>query len=208
MNQQVNLYLLEFRPRRDWINSLRLIQICTVALVGMVLLSVFDYWNRAQLNAEMERLQVILVTQTQQTAALERELTTRSGNENLTRELETREARLAQASELLAFLRTNNLGNFRGFSEYMKDLSRASFPGLWLTEFRLQNGGAHVYLAGVVEQSAMVPDFIGRLSGGNSSLRGKQFSRLLGNRQSLRETESRGGSVGEEYFDFVLETSR
>ena len=204
MRQQVNLYLPEFRPQRDWLSSLRMLQIAAVMLVLMLLLSGTDMLRRWNLEEQLQRLQEDLQIETAATNALEQELARRSGNQNLTRDLATREERLVQARELLSFLRTTNLGNIDGLSEYLKDLSRASFPGMWLTEFRFSAGGEQVYLQGVVEQSAMLPDFIGRLSQGRSELRYRQFTRLSSSRRAGALVEGPQA----ESFGFVLETQR
>jgi Tfp pilus assembly protein PilN len=203
VNQQVNLYLPEFRPSREWLNASRLLWLVLAAVLVMALVSGYDYWRLTGLRDEQAMLQDRLATQARETGELERQVASRTGDERLQRELEARQARLQRTRGLLGFLEDARLGNTDGFSSVMKDLSRASFEGLWLTEFQLQQGGESVTLSGVVRQSAMVPDFIGRLGNGESTLREQQFHRLSGTRKTASgddEPPSQGAG-----YEFVLE---
>lgn len=182
MNQQVNLYLPEFRPDRNWLNARGLLWLSLAGVLIMAGLSGYDYWRLTRLQGEQTALQARVEAQTRETEALERAVAERTGNERLQRELEARQSRLQRTRSLVGFLEGSRLGNTKGFSTMVKDLSRASFEGLWLTGIRIQQGGESVVLQGVARQSAMVPDFIGRLSNGESALRERRFNRLLGAR--------------------------
>jgi len=205
MNQQINLYLPEFRPGHNYIDGERVLQITTVLILLMLLVSGVNYFRASSLQAEMEVAQARLAEQTSITNELQQNLARRGSDPVLVQELADRERRLAESAEMLEFLRGTNLGNVEGFSEHLKDLSRATFDGLWLTEFDLLNGGSNVYLKGIARQSAMVPDFIGRLSGGKSPLRDRDFSRFLGNRINTSPVE---GLETVELYEFELETRK
>lgn len=201
--QQINLYLPELRPNREWMTAARLVKAVAIAIVVMILLSSWNYWQRSNLQAELAVVQGELTAQTERTEQIERDAASRTSNQALLRDIETRESRLAQSQELLEFLRNTTLGNSTGYSEYVKDLSRASFDGIWLTEFRIAGGSDSVYLRGNALQTAMVPDYVGRLSGSQSSLQGRLFNRLQSNRVELPAVEGGG-----ELYEFVLETQR
>lgn len=203
MTQQINLYLPEFRPRRDYISGLRVLQGAVVLLVVLVVLAVFNTVRQGDLQSELQLAQERLAAQTGITEELQQNLARRGSDPALVQELSEREDQLAQSREMLDFLRGTNLGNITGFSEFMKDLSRASFDGLWLTEFDLLQGGQHVRLQGIAQQSAMVPDFIGRLSNGRSPLRQRDFTRFQGNRINTAPLE---GLEKEDLYQFELET--
>ncbi|MEX1199124.1 MAG: PilN domain-containing protein [Pseudohongiellaceae bacterium] len=193
MNQQVNLYLSEFRPSRDWLNASHLLWLVLAGVLLMSAVSAYDYWRLNRLQSEAVELEASVEQQTRETEALERAVAERMENERLQRELENRQSQLQRTRSLLGFLEDTRLGNTQGFSSMMKDLSRASFEGLWLTEVRIEAGGDAVSLRGVARRSAMVPDFIGRLSNGESSLRERRFSRLLGTRTD--ESDEAGGEA-------------
>lgn len=207
MNQQVNLYLPELRPRRDWLTASRLRVVVLTLVVIMAAISGYDYWRLSRLESEQSALQASVTEQVNETERLEREVAQRSGNERLQRELETRQTRLQRSRNLLEFLENTRPGNTEGFSSMMKDLSRASFEGLWLTEILIRQGGSSVMLRGAARQPAMVPDFIGRLSNGESQLRQRRFNRFVGTRtaesdEAVSETGAEGDRPG---YRFELE---
>ncbi len=203
MMQQVNLYLPEFRPHKEYVRGIRVLQLGVAMMLVMAVFSAHAYLTAHNLRAELQMTQVQLSRQTEVTNELQQNLARRSSDPALVQELSDREQRLAESREMLEFLRGTNLGNINGFSEYLKDLSRASFEGLWLTEFSLLDGGQDVYLKGIAQQSAMVPDFIGRLGSGRSPLRERNFSRFLGNRINTTPVE---GLENTELYQFELET--
>lgn len=203
MTQQINLYLAEFRPSRNYLSGRGVLQGAVALAVVLVVLAVVEVVQERDLRSELQLAQERLAAQTNITNELQQNLARRGSDPALVEELSSREQQLAESREMLDFLRGTNLGNISGFSEFMKDLSRAAFDGLWLTEFDLLQGGQHVRLKGIAQQSAMVPDFIGRLSGGRSPLRDRDFSRFLGNRINTSPLE---GLEKVDLYQFELET--
>lgn len=200
MNQQINLYLPEFRPSRDGLNAGRLAWLVLAGVLVMAGTSGYDYWRLSGLQNEQMTLQARVETQAAETEALERAVAERTVGERLQRELEARQSRLQRTRSLVSFLESARLGNTNGFSPMIKDLSRASFEGLWLTGIQIEQGGESVVLRGVARQTAMVPDFVGRLSNGESALRERRFNRLLGART--------GGDAAEGVSEAVAESNR
>ncbi len=203
MNQQINLFLPEFRPQNDWLTGNRVLQVSAVVLLIIVATTVSNLVQRSGLRGELASATDTLEQLTDRTNELQQEVARRGSDPELARELEQREQRLAESQELLSFLSETNLGNIDGFSEHIKDLSRASFDGLWLTQFNMTAGGESVYIKGLTHQSAMVPNFIGRLADGRSPLRERNFSRFLGNRVNTTPVV---GLEGAELYQFELET--
>jgi Tfp pilus assembly protein PilE len=197
--QQVNLYLPELRPRREWLTASNLLVLLAVLALVMLLAGVFSSWQRSNLQNELAAAQAALQEQSAITEQLERDVASRATDQQLLREMNTREERLRQSRELFEFMSTTTLGNLQGYSEHMKDLSRASFQGLWLTQFSIVSDASFVTLQGSAQEAAMLPDFVGRLSMGESAIRNKRFSRLT----STRSSSAAGGEV----YDFVLETN-
>jgi len=198
-SQQINLLLPELRPHRDWLTSSRL-AVGLAAICGVLLiLGLWNGWQAGRLENNLELAEQALAEQSARTEALERDVAGRATDRELVREMETREQRLAQTRELYEFMSTTSLGNLTGYSEHLKDLSRASFQGLWLTQVNIAGDASNVVLRGSALQAAMLPDFVGRLSMGDSEIRNQRFSRLTSTRTR--------GTTGEQVYDFVLETN-
>ncbi|ALO45155.1 hypothetical protein [Pseudohongiella spirulinae] len=199
VTQQVNLYLPELQPSRDLVNAARALQALLVVVVAGALISAVQFWQRSSAQTELALLQEALRVQTVRTEELERDVAARATDQALVREMETRELRLAQARQLYEFMQGTTLGNLVGYSEHFKDLSRASFTGVWLRNINIRGNADSVTIAGAVQQPAMLPDYVGRLSNGRSALSTRRFNRLISTRDESSE---------QELYEFTLEAGQ
>jgi len=196
MNQQINLYLSEFRVKKDPLTAMLMSQILGGMVVLMILVSGYQLFLRWQLNGELEQLRATLQEETRKTDELDEVLATRSQNDELTDRLQSSEEILNSRRQIRDFLSETQLGNVVGFSEFFKDLSRATIDGLNITEFSFASGGANVSISGQVMDSSMVPKYVKNLETGSSPLRGKNYS-----------PEISRSDVATQYFSFKLSTS-
>lgn len=156
MNQQVNLYLTEFRSKKDPLTATLITQVLGGILIVMFLVSLYGLFHRIQLSMELSSLNETLEEEKAKTEDLNRELAGRTQDGDLARRLEIAEARLESRRQIRNFLNETQLGNVVGFSEYFKDLSHASLEGLSITNFSFENGGESVTISGRVVQSARI----------------------------------------------------
>ena len=176
MKQQINLYLAEFRVKKDPITTLLIGQIVGGVLLTMIVISAFDMFTRWDLNNELAELRADLVEETRKTSQLDDQLAQRSQNNELAEWLLRAEGRLTASRSIRDFLSETKLGNVTGFSEYFKDISRASIDGLSVSTFEISSGGDGVNIVGQVIDSALVPQFVDNIEAGQSSLRSQRFS--------------------------------
>ncbi len=193
MIQQINLYLPEFKVKKDPLTAQLMLQVLGGVVAIMLLVSLYDIFSRWQLNRELSDLQETLIEETRKTDELDEVLARRSQNTELSDRLDRAESRLESSRQIRDFLSDTTLGNVAGFSEYFKDLSRASIDGLSITEFSFSNGGRTVRIAGEVVDSAMVPRYVENIARGQSPLRNQQFS------PSITRSD-----IQIQYFNFVL----
>lgn len=196
MNQQINLYLPECRIQKDPVPPLLMGQILGGVLAVMVLVTAFDLINRWRLGGQLGELRAALQEETRRTDELDEQLARRSQNTELTDQLDRAEARLEASIQIRDFLSETQLGNIEGFSEYFKDLSRAAFDGISLSEFTFSQGGDRARLVGRTVDSAMVPRYVDNIERGNSGLRQHRFSPSISR-----------ATVEEQVFDFELVTN-
>ncbi|PCJ22361.1 MAG: hypothetical protein COA96_14730 [SAR86 cluster bacterium] len=196
MNQQINLYLSEFRVKKDALTVLLMGQVLGGVLAIMVLISAYDLFTRWQLSAELVQSRSSLAQETKKTDELEGSLARRSQNRELTDRLDQAEERLGSSRQIREFLSETKLGNVIGFSEYFKDLARASMDGLSLSEFQITEGGDQIKLTGQVMESAMVPRYVSNLEHSNSSIRNQNFSASI-----------LGAGADSQYFSFKLSSA-
>ena len=196
MNQQINLYLPEFKVEKDPLTVLAMVQVLAVTVAIMIVVSSYELFTRWQLDTELADLRATLAEETRKTAELDAILSRRSQNVVLSNRLDRAEAVLASSQQVRDFLSGAKLGNVLGFSEYFKDLSRAAIDGLSISEFTFTDGGESATLSGRVADSAMVPRYVANFENGNSPLKTQHFNPSI----SRPDVEAR-------YFDFVLSTS-
>lgn len=176
MNQQINLYLPEFRVKKDALTAVVMGQVAAGVVAIMLLVSAVDYYRAWSLSGEADALRATLQQETQRTNQLNDQLARRSQNAELTQRLELAELRLESSIQIRDFLSDTQLGNVEGFSEYFKDLSRASFDGISLSEIAFSNGGRLARMSGQTLDSAMVPRYVDNIETGKSPLRLHRFS--------------------------------
>jgi len=176
MRQQVNLYLPEFQVKKDPISSLLVSQVVGGIVLTMFVITIFDVYSRWNLNNELVGLRAVLAEETRKVDQLDDQLRRRAQNMDLTNRLQRAEARLTASRSIRDFLSETQLGNIGGFSEYLKDISRASLDGLSVQNFEIFNGGRGVKIGGRVLDSALVPRFVNNIEVGQSELRRQRFS--------------------------------
>jgi hypothetical protein len=180
MTQQVNLYLPEFRPRRDWLQPGRMLGLMLALVLLLGLVAAYQYWHRYTVQEALAAMQLEADQQARVTEQIESSLAGRATDQRLLTEISARETSLAQLNGTLSTLRAMGDGNLTGFSEHLKNLSLASFEGLWLTDIIISAGGRHARLQGLALESYMVPNFVDRLSAGWTASEGWRFTRLSG----------------------------
>lgn len=195
MQQQINLYLPEFRQKKDALNFNNMVMLLGTLLGLMLLNFAYDSFDNWRLSNRLETLQATLTEETRKTEELDELLARRSENSELTNRLETAETRLESSRQIRNFLGETKLGNTSGFSEYFKDLSRAALQGMSISEFSFSEGGEKVELAGQVVDSALVPRYVSNIESGQSPIRQLHFSPSISR-----------DDVSSQFFNFTLTT--
>ena len=80
MHQQINLYLSEFKVKKDRLTALLMAQMLGGVLVLMVLISAYDLFTRWSLNSTVTDLRAVLQEETKKTSELDEVLARRSQN--------------------------------------------------------------------------------------------------------------------------------
>lgn len=183
MIQQINLYLPEFRRKKDPLTLENMGGILALFVLLLALVSGWQYWELMGLRGDLERQNALLSQAEDSTRALMQGMGVQGEDLDLAEQVRLLEQNLAEKRVLANFLEVRNLGNSRGFSEYLADLSRYHVPGLSLTGVELQQGGERVRLSGQVLRAESVPAYLENLRQGQSYL-GSHFSSVsIGNPQ-------------------------
>ena len=177
MIQQINLYLPEFRRKKDLLTTGNMFLLVAVIVAGLVITTAVEAWDTWSLNNELAQRQSDRDSLVAETESMISQFGSQSEDPALTRQAAALEENLANKQLLQQFLDGRNIGSTQGFSEYLADLSRYHLGGLRLTEIQLSNGGAQVSLTGEVLSAHLVPQYFQSLRQGKS-FAGKDFETL------------------------------
>lgn len=160
--QQVNLYLPEFRPRRLWLSLPQTLAAVAVALVLVVVASLWAQARTDTLEAEVagEREQLAELQAEVDRLAAERD---GGGGASVEERVAGLREDIRRRERLLALIRRQNLGNAQGFSAQLASLAERSSDQVALSGFSLQNGGQYVELTGRVRAPEAMPAYLQRL---------------------------------------------
>ena len=195
MRQQVNLFLPEFRLRKDWLDFNRMALLAGLALILFVAISGLRGWQLVRLQGELEAAQAALAGAVNETAAMVQRFGVQTEDQSLADSVRQLEEALQGKQVLLDFLEGRDLGNTAGFSSLLADLSRYLVPGLRLTAIDLRSGGAGVLLSGQVAHAANVTLYLRNLSQ-SPAFAGKSFDNLR-----IEDAESGQGATRLHVFD-------
>lgn len=174
--QQINLYLPEFRPRREWItakNSAIALGLLLLTLTGV---SVSSLINESAFAAEVASLKA-------QNDQLQAELNTLKSKpdgqekKQLEQQIQTARAALSNRQRLAQVLEGESLGNTQGFSAQMLALSETVPAKLSVSQFSFAKGGRLLTMRG----QSVAPDTVAAyLAGlrGHTAFAGAQFGQL------------------------------
>lgn len=174
--QNVNLYQPETPGRQG---PSRRQMLLGLALLGGLLLAhgLWEGWHgvttaRALEQAERLARQAEAELQARQAGFREPQLDPRLVEQ--LNELEAGNQRLQRLAEHLLALENRHR---EGFAPLLGGLADRHVPGLWLTRIRLEEGGEHIRLDGLVQEQSLLPHYLASL-GGSPALQGRQFAQL------------------------------
>ena len=160
MNQQINLYQLQFRPQTRMFPAWFMFQAAAIVLFGMVLMFVFA---QQRVNSVEQELTIVA---RQETLVLERLQTIGplinavTGEKNWSEQLDDSLRMLAERQAVLNLIQGSTLGDAEGFSRHLRALSRQAIDGLWLTHIALSAMGDKTRLEGRAIRAELIPVYV------------------------------------------------
>ena len=177
MTQQINLYLPEFRTKKDVLTFDNMVLGMLAIAAILVVLTGLELWDSYTLGSELDRRRADLANLQSETEQLVRDFGTQSEDPALIQRADLLEEEVNSKRLLQRFLTGRNIGSTDGFSEYLADLARYHLGGLRLTSVMLMNGGSQVELKGEVLSPHLVPQYFQSLRQGQS-FAGKEFETI------------------------------
>jgi cell division protein FtsB len=160
--QSVNLYLPEYRPRREWL-SLEQSVIGFLVFIGVMLTLQFHQVNDLRvLNQKVAALQQSEAAAKQRVETLKLRIR-KSDKERLQIQITDVQAAIANRSEIINVISSNALGNRQGFSQHLFTLGEQRVDQLVVSRLVLNQGGQQVELQGTTRKPESVPLYVHRL---------------------------------------------
>jgi hypothetical protein len=130
-------------------------------------------------------------------------LPARTPDKALEAEVAKLEMEVRARQSTLQALSMGELGNTKGFSEFLAALGRSAVPGLWLTSVTIGQSGNELIVNGRALRADLMPSFLRGLNS-EAVMRGRKVTDLrLAARTAPKPTEGRP-SEPEAFIDFSL----
>ncbi len=160
--QQVNLYTLELRPKKELLSADRSVMAAIFLVVAIIVLTLLDRHELQQLNLRADQLEAyskqlkkdIQTLKSQPAADLKIDL-----------DAEIKAARVAihNRKQIEGLLSGRRMGNKTGFSEHFEALSASVPDGVRLLEFGVVAVGQKAHFVGESQAAKSIPELFDRL---------------------------------------------
>lgn len=177
MSQQINLFNPILLREKKYFSALTMVQALGLILIGSLLVVLYVNYRSSGLRVEADKTSVQLGVALAQQARINAEFGARAPNAALAAELQKTDVEVKALQQVFDLLRTGEIGNTKGYSDYLQAFSRQITDGLWLTGLTIQGAGNDIALQGRALQPDLVPAYIGRLTR-EPVMQGKSFSTL------------------------------
>ncbi|MDH3547504.1 MAG: hypothetical protein OEN22_10410 [Gammaproteobacteria bacterium] len=160
MNQQINLYQVQYRPQTRMFPALFMLKATGVALIAMLL-----FYGFAQQHLNSIEQELAIVTR-QESVALERLervgplINAMTGETNWSQQLDDSLRMLQERQAVLNLIQGSTLGDTKGFSRHLRALARQDIEGIWLTHIVLSALGDKTRLEGRAIRAELIPLYV------------------------------------------------
>jgi len=177
VSQEINLYESRLRPRREWATAGNLGVCLLLVLAVTVGTAVWTSRRAAQQAFVATALQAQVKDMQAKLTAAAKALAERRVSPALAGEVEQARALLAERSEAMRLLEADGRESAPGFSGVMTGFARLTRHDLWLTSFRLGQGGQEIEIRGRTLDASGIPGYVQDL-GAQEVFRGRRFAAL------------------------------
>lgn len=206
MSQQINLFNPLFRQQKKYFSALTMLQAIGIILLGAILLALYAGYRTSRLEGEVAVAAAQAGAAQDQLAKVTAALPPRQKNKALGEQVRKMEADMASLQKNAAMLQSGELGNTRGYAEYLRAFARQIVDGIWLTGFSIQAAGSEVGLQGRTVRPELVPTYINRLKN-EPVMQGKSFSALEMRLPPTPDAASAKAAPAAGYIEFNLQST-
>ncbi len=175
MMQQINLYQPMFRKQSVVFSAATMLQAGIFFLFIFLSLYAYQTAKVKPYKEQLTSLEAELSQLSSQVTALEKFQKGNSKSKLLENEIEKLSNELVQRERISKILSSRTFGNSSGFSSYLESFARGHVQGTWLTDVKINQGGAALGLKGKTLSSELVPIYLQKLAE-EKNLMGSSFN--------------------------------
>lgn len=207
MSQQINLFNPIFLKQEKHFSALTMAQALGVILCGCIALTLYTGVRLSSLNKEEAAVSTRLAAVKGSLDKLNATYVPRQKTKDVQDQIATAEADIRSLQQVLATLQGGDMGDTKGYSEYMRAFARQIVDGVWLTGFKIQGAGNELEIDGRALRPDLVPSYLGRLRK-EAVLQGKSFAALDLRMPEVKSSDKPGTILQMvPYIEFSLESS-
>jgi hypothetical protein len=177
LSQQINLFNPVFLKQKKVFSAVNMVDTMAVLIVGVA--AFYGYASIETLNLDRQAIETS--RQYEQSKARLAQTSARyapkKADASLEAEVKNLQAQLSARKATLDSLGIDQPDSGVSYAGYLRALARQSLGGLWLTGFRVGNGGAEMEINGRALHAELVPSYIQRLKQ-EQAMQGRAFDSL------------------------------
>jgi hypothetical protein len=174
VSQQINLFNPVFLKQKKYFSAVTMAQALGLIMLGAGAMALYANMQLAGLRPQADAVTAQLEAAKAQLALVNAGHGARKKDDVLDAKVRRTEANVVALQRVTTMLRQGEIGNARGYSDYMRAFSRQIVDGVWLTGFSIGAGGSDIALAGRALRPELVPAYLSRLSS-EPTMRGRAF---------------------------------
>ncbi|OGB23045.1 MAG: MSHA biogenesis protein MshI [Burkholderiales bacterium RIFCSPLOWO2_02_FULL_57_36] len=177
MSQQINLFNPIFLKTKKYFSTIAMAQSLGLLLLGSALVAGYAHYQVASLSKEAAVTSERLADAQMQLVRIQAENAPRQKSQALENQVAKAELEMRSLSQVFNILQKGDIGNTKGYSEYLRAFSRQIVDGVWLTGLTLVGAGNEIGVDGRALQPESVATYMNRLKR-EPVLQGKSFGTL------------------------------
>ena len=177
MSQQINLFNPIFLKTKKYFSAVAMAQALGLLVLGSALVAGYAHFQVARLGTEAAATSKQLADVQMQLVKFMAENAPIKKSPALQSEIAKAEAEMKALKQVFDILQAGDIGNTKGYSEYLRGFSRQIVDGVWLTGLSLVGAGNEIGVDGRALHPELVATYMNRLKR-EPILQGKSFGTL------------------------------
>jgi hypothetical protein len=192
VSQQINLFNPIFLQQKKYFSAAAIVQALGLFFLGMIVFYAYAVFQVDALTRQADDGARELQQLKERQAKAAAEFGVRLPSAQLEQEIRNAQAALQARQALLAGMNSGAFGSQYGLSQYMEALSRRVLRGLWISGFKVEEGGENFSISGNAVSAELVPAFVRGL-GQETMMHGRSLGNLSMSSQEIAIPIAGGG---------------